>query len=260
MSRSRSPTPVRSYYQSRQSRSTSPVKVSKEDQLKKIAKFSINLISRNRWQDNFFGDEKEFWPYVNTQKRNDKNFDLEKAKTWWLNFNQPLPSTDMVKNIIWNLITSMNTFNQIEKKCIDIVCKENMEEDIPDNWDDTMLRCTITANINDFEKLNILTVSHYFITNRNIMTNHHPGVQLQSYLWTTTQSLSFIHARKKKWKRKAIIWSTQDLKVRIDPQEHQCSSVDISMTKIEKNQQMMNYRQRFKPSNKISTMQTKTCK
>ncbi len=71
----------------------------------------------------------------------------------------------MAKNIIGNLITSTNTFNKAEKKCIDIVCKENLEEDVPDNWDDTMLRCTMAVNISNFKTTNIPAVSHYFIAN-----------------------------------------------------------------------------------------------
>jgi hypothetical protein len=99
------------------------------------------------------------------RKRGDKNFDLKKAKTWWLNFNQPLPSADMAKNILGNLITSTNIFNKVKKTCIDVVCREHLEEDVPDNWEDTMLRCTIAANISDFEASNTPSVSHYYMTN-----------------------------------------------------------------------------------------------
>jgi hypothetical protein len=71
----------------------------------------------------------------------------------------------MAKNILGNLITSTNIFNRVEKKCIDVVCREDLEEDIPDNWDDTLLRCTIAANISDFGASNIPAVSHYYMTN-----------------------------------------------------------------------------------------------
>jgi hypothetical protein len=144
---------------------TSPVILSKEDQLKKIADLSIRSIGRNRCHDDVFGNDKEFWSAVDTRKKNDKNFDLEKAKTWWLNFNQPLPSADMAKNILGNPITSTNIFNRVKKKCLHVVCREDLEEDVPDNWDDTLLRCTIPANISDFEASNIPAVSHYYMTN-----------------------------------------------------------------------------------------------
>jgi hypothetical protein len=165
MSRSRSPTPTRGYYQCRRSRSTSPIILSKEDQLKKIADFSITGVNRIRCHDNVFGTDKEFWSAVQTRKRNDKNFDIERAKTWWLKFNQTLPSTDMAKNILGNLITSTNTFNKINKSCIDIICREQLEDYILNNWDDTMLRCTIAANIDQFQTSNTPSVSHYYMTN-----------------------------------------------------------------------------------------------
>jgi hypothetical protein len=71
----------------------------------------------------------------------------------------------MAKNILGNLITSTNIFNKIKKSCIDVVCKEHLEDDVPDKWDDTLLRCTIAANIEDFQKSGTSSVLHYYMTN-----------------------------------------------------------------------------------------------
>jgi hypothetical protein len=71
----------------------------------------------------------------------------------------------MAKNILGNLITSTNIFNKIKKSCIDVVCREHLEEEIPDKWDNTLLRCTIAANIDNFQTSNTPSVSHYYMTN-----------------------------------------------------------------------------------------------
>jgi len=71
MSRSRSPTPTKGYRQRRRSRSTSPTVLSKEEQLKTIADLTITNIGRHRCYD-VFGDEKQFWSAVESQKRHEK--------------------------------------------------------------------------------------------------------------------------------------------------------------------------------------------
>jgi hypothetical protein len=95
--------------------------------------------------------------------------------TWWLKTNQPLPKQDTAKNILGNLITSTNTFNKIKKSCIDVVCREHLEEEVPDKWDDTLLRCTIAANIDDFQTSDTPSVSHYYMTNSVQQYNDRPS-------------------------------------------------------------------------------------
>jgi hypothetical protein len=88
MSRSRSPSPYKGNYRRRRSRSTSPTVLTKEEQLRKIADLTINNVGRRRDYNDIFGDEKDFWTSIQSEKRGDTNFDLEKAKTWWLKTNQ----------------------------------------------------------------------------------------------------------------------------------------------------------------------------
>ena len=203
MSRSRSPSPYKGNYRRRRSRSTSPTVLTKEEQLKKIADLTINNVGRRRDYNDIFGDEKDFWTSIHAEKRGDTNFDLEKAKTWWLKTNQTLPTKETARNILGNLIISTNTFNKIKKSCIDVICRDHLEEEVPDKWDDTLLKCTIAANIDDFQTSGIPTVSHYYMTNsaHNTTTNHPPDAQHQSFLRTTTQSLSYTHAHWRKSKR-----------------------------------------------------------
>ncbi len=134
MSQNRSPSPYKGNYQRQRSRSVSPTVLTKEEQLKKIADLTIINVGRRRDYDDVFGDEKDFWSAIESQKRGDNNFDLEKAKTWWLKTNQLLPKKDTVRNILGNLITSTNTFNKITKSCIDVVCREHLEQEVPDKW------------------------------------------------------------------------------------------------------------------------------
>jgi hypothetical protein len=165
MSRSRSPSPYKGNYRRRRSRSTSPTVLTKEEQLKKIADITISNVGRRRDYNDVFGDEKDFWTSIQSEKRGDTNFDLEKAKTWWLKTNQTLPTKETARNILGNLIISTNTFNKIKKSCIDVICRDHLEEEVPDKWDDTLLKCTIAANIDDFQTSGIPTVSHYYMTN-----------------------------------------------------------------------------------------------
>ena len=169
MSRNRSPSPYKGNYQRRRSRSISPTVLTKEEQLKKIADLTIINVGRRRDYDDVFGDEKDFWSAIESQKRGDTNFDLEKAKTWWLKTNQLLPKKDTARNILGNLITSTNTFNKIKKSCIDVICREHLEEEVPDKWDDTLLKCTIAANIDDYQTSNTPSVSHYYMTNLSLI-------------------------------------------------------------------------------------------
>ena len=142
MSRSRSPSPYKGNYRRRISRSISPTVLTKEEQLKKIADLTISNVGRRRDYNDVFGDEKDFWTSIQAEKRGDTNFDLEKAKTWWLKTNQTLPTKETARNILGNLIISTNTFNKIKKSCIDVICREHLEEEVPDKWDDTLLKYT----------------------------------------------------------------------------------------------------------------------
>ena len=80
MSRNRSPSPYKGNYQRRRSRSISPAILTTEEQLKKIADLTITNVGRHRDYDDVFGDEKDFWSAIESQKRGDTNFELEKAK------------------------------------------------------------------------------------------------------------------------------------------------------------------------------------
>ncbi len=108
MSRSRSPSPYKRNYQRRRSRSISPTVLTKEEQLKKIADLTIINVGRRRDYDDVFGDEKDFWSAIESQKRGDTNFDLEKAKTWWLKTNQLLPKKDTAR-IYWEISSPVLT-------------------------------------------------------------------------------------------------------------------------------------------------------